>query len=81
MLFNFLIFDGSFMRNPTDARTTAKTKNILQTRQTALSAPDVRADKVSDIRTEIAAGRFQVDSEAVAGKMLQDILANAKFPR
>lgn len=59
----------------------AKIKRIQRTREITLSAPDIRADKVSDIRAEIAAGRFQVDSEAVAGKILQDILASAKLSR
>ena len=69
------------MRNPTDTRTAAKTKNIRRTREIAPDAPDIRADKVNNIRAEIAEGRFHIDNEAVAGKMLQDILANAKFPR
>jgi flagellar biosynthesis anti-sigma factor FlgM len=69
------------MRNPTETRTTAKIKRIQRTREITLSAPDIRADKVNDIRAEIAAGRFEVDSETVAGKMLQDILVNAKLSR
>ncbi len=37
----------------------------------AQSAPDVRQSKVDAIKASIADGSYQIDSKAIAGKMLQ----------
>ncbi len=58
----------------------ARAKEIQQALEIVQNAPDIRTDKVNRIRTEIAAGRFQVDNEAVAEKILKEIIADPKFP-
>ncbi len=70
-----------FMKNTGDAQTnlSGRAKSIQRAREVALNTPDIRKEKVNDVRAEIAEGRFQIDSEAVAGKILQDILVNSKF--
>ncbi len=70
------------MSNPDDVRKgkSGRTKRIKRAREIALSAPDIRMDKVNKLRAEIAEGRFQVKSKDVADKILQDILISPKFP-
>lgn len=58
----------------------AKAKEIQQALEIVKNTPDIRTDKVNRIRTEITAGRYQVDNEAVAEKILQEIIADPKFP-
>jgi len=36
--------------------------------------PDVRADKVADVKTRLKNGQYQVDADELAGKMLDDAL-------
>ena len=38
--------------------------------------PDVRADKVAEIRRSIEEGTYQIQPEAVAGKMIRESLLN-----
>lgn len=47
-------------------------KEAATAKAEAGSAPDVREDKVADIRRRIASGQYKVDEEAVAGKMLDE---------
>ena len=70
----------SYMKKPGHTQTGADAKIIQRVQEIALDAPDIREDKVNETLAEIAEGRFQVDSEAVAKKMLQDILASPKLP-
>ncbi|HAX46265.1 MAG TPA: flagellar biosynthesis anti-sigma factor FlgM, partial [Nitrospina sp.] len=42
-------------------------------------SPDIRVDKVERIKTEIAEGRFHVDSHELAEKILKDVIAESKF--
>jgi flagellar biosynthesis anti-sigma factor FlgM len=37
----------------------------------ALSAPDTRADKVAALKKKVESGTYQVNSDALAGKMLE----------
>lgn len=38
----------------------------------AMSAPDVRAEKVAALKASVQSGEYQVDSKAVASKLLQE---------
>jgi flagellar biosynthesis anti-sigma factor FlgM len=40
----------------------------------ALATPDVRLDKVSEIRSQISQGTYQVPASAVAGKIVDSLL-------
>ncbi len=57
-----------------------KTKRIQRARKILLNSPDIRNDKVNEVRAEIAEGRFHIKSKEVASKILQDILSSSKFP-
>ena len=54
-------------------------KGAFFIREAVLNAPDIRIGKVDAVRAEIAEGRFQIDSEAVAGKIIQDIIIHSRF--
>lgn len=45
-------------------------------RQKIASIPDVRSDRVEELKTQIKSGSYQVDSSQVAEKMLQRSLAD-----
>lgn len=38
------------------------------------AAPDVREDKIAEIRNKIESGRYEIDNLAVAGKVLDDFM-------
>jgi negative regulator of flagellin synthesis FlgM len=38
------------------------------------SAPDVREDKIAEIRDKIESGRYQIDHRTVAGRVLDDFM-------
>jgi negative regulator of flagellin synthesis FlgM len=47
---------------------------IKKIEQVALSAPDIRADKVAALKKKVESGTYQVNSDEVAGKMLKEAL-------
>ncbi len=49
-------------------------KMIKKIEATALSAPDTRADKVAALKKKVESGTYQVNSDKVAGKMLQEFI-------
>lgn len=50
------------------------TAKLYNTAKTAVSkASDVRTDKVNDIKARIAAGTYNISSQAVAEKMLSSV--------
>ena len=40
----------------------------------ALSAPDTRADKVAALKKQVESGKYQVNSDDLAGKMLKEFI-------
>jgi len=57
----------------------AKAKGIQKALETVQSTPDIRTEKINRIKTEIAEGRFQISSEAVAEKILSELLSESEF--
>jgi negative regulator of flagellin synthesis FlgM len=47
-----------------------KARDFAKAHAAASSAPDVREDRIADIKRRIAAGDYKVDSDKVAEKML-----------
>lgn len=57
----------------------AEAKQLQQALEAVQNSPDIRIDRVNQIRTEIAEGRFQVDDNAVAEKILRELIVNPQF--
>lgn len=48
---------------------------ILNKIRNKISAePEVRADRVAELKTQIKSGKYQVDAQKIAGKMITDSL-------
>lgn len=56
---------------PVGNRTSLITSKV---REAIRNTPDVRADRVAEVRTRIARGQYQVDPERVAEQMLNEAL-------
>ena len=53
------------------------TAKKIQETQTQLKAiPDVREDKVAQLKEQIENGTYEIDEEKIADKMLKDLLLN-----
>jgi negative regulator of flagellin synthesis FlgM len=62
------------LKSTGDAETTIseKGKEFAQAKQIASDAPDVREDKVAELKRRIASGKYQIDNEAVADRMVDE---------
>lgn len=47
-------------------------REILKAQQSLASLPDVREDKVAEIKSRIEAGDYRIDSDAIAEKMIRE---------
>ncbi|MBN1380248.1 MAG: flagellar biosynthesis anti-sigma factor FlgM [Deltaproteobacteria bacterium] len=52
----------------------AKAKDIQQIKQVIDQTPDVRADKVRELKQKVENGSYQVDSEKIAEKIVTESL-------
>jgi negative regulator of flagellin synthesis FlgM len=50
----------------------SRAKELSQAKELASSAPDVRADRVAQLKKQIADGNYHVSSEDIADRMLED---------
>ena len=57
----------------------AKAKGIQKTLETVQTSPDVRSEKVAEIKNQIDSNTYQVDSAALAEKILQEIITESQF--
>jgi negative regulator of flagellin synthesis FlgM len=57
----------------------AKAKGIQKTLETVQTSPDIRSEKVAEIKSQIADNTYQVDSQALAEKILQEIITESQF--
>ena len=66
-------------RDPQSAtpQISARGKEMAQVRAAADAAPDVRQDRVDELKAQIAGGNYQVDPRAVAEALVNDHLAMA----
>lgn len=49
-----------------------KSKELANAKSIASETPDVREDRVADLKKKISEGSYQVDSEAVADRLVDD---------
>jgi negative regulator of flagellin synthesis FlgM len=50
-------------------------KLMKEARELVYAAPDIRADRVSDLKQKVKAGSYKVDAEAVADKLVDEHLS------
>ena len=51
-------------------------KRVQDARDQLNHIPDVREEKVSDLRNQIQNGTYQIDADKIAGKMIKEGLLN-----
>lgn len=51
-------------------------KNIQEVQRQLEAIPDVREDKVAQLKEQIENGTYEIDEEKIADKMLKDALLN-----
>lgn len=56
------------------AEISTKGKDFAKAREVAAKAPDVREDRVSDLKERIASGKYKVSADAIADRMVDEHL-------
>ncbi len=56
-----------------------KAKGIQKALETVQASPDIRSEKVAEIKSQIASNTYQIDSEALAEKILREIITESQF--
>jgi len=51
-------------------------KRVQEARRQLDDIPDVREDKVSELRSQIQNGTYEIDADKIAGKMIKESLLN-----
>ena len=51
-------------------------KRVQEARSQLDDVPDVREDKVSELRSQIQNGTYEIDADKIAGKMIKESLLN-----
>ena len=54
-----------------------KDECMLQLLQVVLEIPEIRQEKVRELKDRIGQGRYAVDADELAGRMLEEALAEA----
>jgi negative regulator of flagellin synthesis FlgM len=54
-------------------------KRIQEAQKQIQTIPDVRADKVAELRSQIENGTYEIKADAIAGKMIKESLLNDLF--
>ena len=57
-----------------NAELSSKGKDAAKAREVATSTPDVREDKIAEIKQRIASSNYKVDAQAVADKLVDEHL-------
>ena len=53
-------------------------REIAKVKTAARQAPDIRREKVNAIKERISRGEYHVSGDKIAGKMIEDIVKNAR---
>ena len=54
-------------------------KRIQEAQKQIQAIPDVRADKVAEIKSQIESGTYQINADQIAGKMIKESLMHDLF--
>jgi negative regulator of flagellin synthesis FlgM len=58
--------------SPGRAELSSKGKDLAKAHAVASAAPDVRMDRVAELKRQIAEGSYKIDSEAIADEMIRN---------
>jgi negative regulator of flagellin synthesis FlgM len=58
----------------------SKAKDIQKATEAVNAAPDIRIEKLEQIKNQIADSSYRVSSEQLAEKILENIITESKFP-
>jgi negative regulator of flagellin synthesis FlgM len=47
-------------------------RELIKAQKALAALPDIREDKVAEIKTRIEEGRYRIDSEGIAAKMIRE---------
>lgn len=56
-----------------------RARDMAQAKSVAQSSPDVREDRIAALKAKIAEGKYQVDAQKVADKMVDEHLQTASL--
>jgi negative regulator of flagellin synthesis FlgM len=60
----------------TKAEISTKARDFAKAKAVAGEAPDVREQKIADIKARIAAGKYEVNAQAIADRMVDEHLTS-----
>lgn len=63
---------GPDARRMKRAGTTARSPDLARLEELARSVPDIREDRVAELREQIRSGGYHVDSDTIAEKIIAD---------
>ncbi|MGD9331284.1 MAG: flagellar biosynthesis anti-sigma factor FlgM [Desulfobacterales bacterium] len=69
---------ASAARNDDRVTLSPKARELLEAQRILAATPDIREEKVAAIKARIADGRYRIDSERVAARMIQEALSDKK---
>ena len=56
----------------------SQARELLEARRLLAGMPDVREEKVAEVKARIDGGRYRIDSEAIAEKMIRELFPEEK---
>jgi negative regulator of flagellin synthesis FlgM len=64
--------ESSSARGDVNASISPKARELANAKAVATSAPDVREERIAELKRRVAAGGYQVDAEKVADRLVDD---------
>jgi negative regulator of flagellin synthesis FlgM len=68
--------DVQGMRGEDKVQISARAREVLEARQAAAKLPDVREDKVAEVKNKIETGTYRIDGQRIAVNMIKESLEN-----
>ena len=57
------------------AQISEKAKEFAKAKEVATSAPDIREQKIADLKSRIASGKYEVNAQAIADRLVDEHVA------
>jgi len=68
--------DSSPARGEDRVSLSPQARELLKAQRALAAIPDVREDKVEEIKAQIADGTYRIDSDQIAAKMIREFLSD-----